>query len=108
MSEEQVPYEKLGKPKKSKEITKRKPKKPHLISDEDAQTLTKIAEKAKNLRIGMNMSYEGFALKAGINRNSYFRFEKSAQTGNNFTVVLMLQVIRGLNMTPSQFFKDIK
>jgi DNA-binding XRE family transcriptional regulator len=108
MSAERLPYEKLGKPKKSEETSQRKPKKPHPISDEDTKTLMMIAEKAKNLRIGMNMSYEEFALHAGINRNSYFRFEKSAQTGKNFTVALLLQVIRGLNMTPSEFFKDIQ
>ena len=108
MSKEQVPYEELGKSKKSIEQSKRKPKKPHPISDEDVQTLTKIADKAKILRKGMNLSYEEFALHSEINRNTYFRFEKSAQTGNNFTVALLLQVIRGLNKKPSEFFKDIK
>jgi len=108
MSEEPVQYGRLGIPKKSEVTSQRKPKKPHPISEEDAKTLMMIAVKAKNLRKGMNLSYEEFALRSGINRNSYFRFEKSADIGNNFTVVLMLQVIRGLNMTPSQFFKDIK
>jgi hypothetical protein len=108
MSEEPVQYGRIGKSDEIKQKQERKPKKPHPISEEDAKTLMMIAVKAKNLRKGMNLSYEEFALRSGINRNSYFRFEKSADIGNNFTVVLMLQVIRGLNMTPSQFFKDIK
>jgi hypothetical protein len=108
MSAARLPYERLAKSKKSKEMTKRKPKKPHPISDEDTRTLMMIADKAKKSRTVMNMSYEAFALHAGINRNSYFRFEKSAETGKNFTVALLLQVIRGLNKKPSDFFKDIK
>jgi DNA-binding transcriptional regulator YiaG len=108
MSAERLPYERLGKAKKSKEMTKRKPKKPHPISDEDTRTLMMITDKAKKLRKDMNLSYEEFALRSGINRNSYFRFEQSASKHNNYTVSLLLQVIRGLKMTPSEFFKDIK
>ncbi len=67
-----------------------------------------IADRAKNLRKGMNFSYEEFALNSGVNRNTYFRFEKSAESGKNFTVALLLQIIRGLHMTPAEFFKDIR
>jgi DNA-binding XRE family transcriptional regulator len=108
MSEEATPYGKSAKPKKSLEIPKRKPKKPHVISSEDTKKLMLIAEKATSLRKATNMSYEEFALHAGINRNTYFRFEKSADTGENYTVAVLLKVIRGLNISVSDFFQDIK
>ena len=108
MRRENVQSEPLSESKKSDEIHKRRPKKPHLIPDEDTKTLMMIAVRARNLRKGMNISYEEFALKSGVNRNTYFRFEKSAESGKNFTAALLLQIIRGLHMTPAEFFKDIR
>ena len=108
MREEQAPYKKLVKAKKSLETPRRRPKKPQIISPEDKKKLLLIAEKATTLRIAKNMSYEEFALHAGINRNTYFRFEQSSQEYKNYTVALLLKVIRGLNLTPSEFFKDFK
>jgi DNA-binding XRE family transcriptional regulator len=108
MSEKQVPYEKLVKAKKIGETVTRLPKKPMVVSDNDKIRLKLIAEKAANLRKEMKISYEEFAIRAGINRNSYYRFEKSADTGENFTVALLMTVISGLGITPAEFFKDIK
>lgn len=108
MSEEATPYGKSTKPKKSLKTSKRKPKKPQVITPDDTKKLILIAKKATKLRIATNMSYEEFALHAGINRNTYFRFEQSSQKFKNYTVALLLKVIRGLNLTPSEFFKDIK
>jgi transcriptional regulator with XRE-family HTH domain len=85
-----------------------KEKKPHAIPDVDREYIKKIAVKAKFLREEKGYSYESFALHAGVNRNSYFRFERSAVKGDNYTVALLLRVIRGLNMTTSEFFKDIQ
>jgi transcriptional regulator with XRE-family HTH domain len=82
--------------------------KTHIIPDIDRDYIKKIAAKAKLLRDDKGYSYESFALHAQINRNSYFRFERSAVTGDNYTVALLLRVIRGLNMTTSEFFKDIQ
>jgi len=107
MSEEQAPNNKLVKAKESFGTEKRRPKKPMVISDDDTNRLKLIAEKAKNLRNEMDISNEEFALRARINRNTYYRFEKSAETGDNYTVALLLNVITGLGTTPAEFFKDI-
>jgi transcriptional regulator with XRE-family HTH domain len=85
-----------------------KESKSHNIPDIDRDYIKKIAAKAKFLREEKGYSYESFALQAQINRNSYFRFEKSAVTGDNYTVALLLRVIRGLSMTATEFFKDIQ
>jgi transcriptional regulator with XRE-family HTH domain len=82
--------------------------KQHVIPEADREYLKKIASTAKQMRIATGFSYEEFALKAGINRNSYFRFEKSSQTGDNYTVALLLKVIRGLSKSTSDFFESIK
>lgn len=82
--------------------------KAHIIPDIDRDYIKKIAAKAKLLRDDKGYSYESFSLHAQINRNSYFRFERSAVTGDNYTIALLLRVIRGLNMTTTEFFKDIQ
>ena len=92
------------------QATTTKEKKSHVVPDVDRDYIKKIAAKAKELRIKAGYSsYESFAMHAGINRNSYFRFEKkSAETGENFTIALLLKVTRGLNMTMTDFFHEIK
>jgi len=107
MRKEKVPSHKLVKDIESIEAAKRSPKKPMVISDDDTKRLMLIADKAKKMRIAKNMSYEQFALHAGINRNSYFRFEKSASSADNYTVALLMTVISGLGTTPAEFFKDL-
>lgn len=83
--------------------------KSHNIPDIDRDYIKKIAARAKELRIQSGYSYESFAIHAGINRNSYFRFEKkSAESGENFTIALLLKITRGLNITMTDFFQDIK
>ena len=83
-------------------------KKPHEISDLDRETIMRIAAKAKALRIKMGYSYEEFALNhAKINRNTYFKFEKSALSGDNFTINTLARVLRGLNQTFQSFFQDL-
>jgi transcriptional regulator with XRE-family HTH domain len=82
--------------------------KAHIIPDIDRDYIKKISAKAKFLREEKGYSYESFALHAGLNRNTYFRFERSAVTGDNYTIALLLKVIRGLNMTSTEFFKDIQ
>jgi len=82
--------------------------KSHNIPDIDRDYIKKIAARAKELRIQSGCSYESFAGHAGINRNSYFRFEKkSADSGENFTIALLLKITRGLNITMPDFFQDI-
>lgn len=82
--------------------------KPHQIDELDRATIKLIASRAKELRIQMGYSYEEFALHAKINRNTYFKFEKSALTGDNFTVAILLKVIHGLDMTLESFFNGMK
>jgi DNA-binding XRE family transcriptional regulator len=107
MSKKQSPYSKVLKSKESVEAVKRLPKKPMVISDDDTKRLKLIAAKAKKMRIAKKMSYELFALHAGINRNSYYRFERSATSGDNYTVALLLKVITGLDSTFKEFFEDL-
>jgi len=81
----------------------------HSISEVDREQIKKIAEKVKELRIKAGFSsYEGFALHSGINRNSYFRFERSASTGDNYTIALLIKITRGLNISLSDFFYDFE
>jgi hypothetical protein len=97
----------MAKARKSVEPAKRLPKKPMVISNDDCQRLKLIAEKATKLRKDMGISYEEFAIRSRINRNSYYRFEKSVDSGDNYTVALLMTVISGLDLTPAEFFKDI-
>ena len=91
------------------QVTAAKEIKAHVIPDVDRDYIKKIATKVKELRIEAGYSsYESFALHAGINRNSYFRFEKkSADGGENFTIALLLKIVRGLNMSMPQFIQHI-
>jgi DNA-binding XRE family transcriptional regulator len=82
--------------------------KSHPIPDIDRELIMKIAARAKEMRVNSGHSYESFAIRAEINRNTYFRFERSAKTGENFTMALLIKVIRGLNMTVSEFMKTIQ
>jgi|ERR1035437_115583 transcriptional regulator with XRE-family HTH domain len=81
--------------------------KSHNIPDIDRDYIKKIAAKVKELRVKAGYSYESFAIHADINRNSYFRFERSATTGDNYTIALLLKISRGLNITMSNFFQSI-
>lgn len=108
MSEDQVPYAKKAKEEKSIGTAKRRKKKPMVISDGDVKILRMIVYKAINLREEMDVSSEEFAIRNGINRNSYYRFEKSPLTQDKYSVALLIKVIRGLGLTPAQFFKNIR
>jgi len=81
--------------------------KKHEIPELDTKTIKRIATKAKTIRIKQGYSYEAFALHAGLNRNTYFKFEKSASTGENFTMVTLLKVVRGLKQTLGSFFETL-
>jgi len=77
------------------------------IPEIDQATIKKIATRAKDMRKVKGYSYEGFALHADINRNTYFKFEKSAATGENFTIATLLKVVRGLEQSLGSFFEDL-
>lgn len=82
-------------------------KKKHDITELDRESIKRIALKAKKLRVAKGYSYEQFALIANINRNTYFKFEKSSTTGDNFTIAVLAKVIRGLDQTFESFFKNL-
>ena len=81
--------------------------KKHDISELDRDSIKRIAARAKEIRVSQGYSYEDFALHAKINRNTYFKFEKSATTGDNFTIAVLAKVIRGLDLTFETFFQGI-
>lgn len=108
MSEEQASYNKVVKAKKSQTTSNRRPKKLMVVSAEDNNRLKLIAKKAAEMRNKKDISSEDFAQRSGISRNSYYRFEKSAESGSNYTVSLLLKVISSLGSNPAEFFKDIQ
>jgi len=75
------------------------------ITPEDQKTLEAIGAKVKKLRQQVESNYEVFAFKNDINRVSQYRLENGK---GNFTMNTLLKVLRGLNTTPEEFFKDIK
>lgn len=108
MSEYPAPSGKSNISLEEKPKKKRLPKKPMEISESEKNLIMAIARKAKELREKQGLSYENFAVKAGINRISYYRFEKSSTTADNYTIELLIKVISALKRTPEEFFKDIR
>ena len=108
MSEDPVPSQKSIKSVEEKTKKKRLPKKQMKISKAEKNLIMAIAKKAKKLREETELSYENFATEAGINRISYYRFEKSSSTADNYTIELLIKVIGALKLTPEEFFKDIR
>lgn len=78
-----------------------------LKEDYDRETIMRIASKAKTLRKELGYSYESFAMHAQINRNTYFKFEQSSTTGDNFTIGVFLKVLKGLGLTLEEFFQGL-
>jgi len=107
MSKDHAPTKKSTKSVEETPVKLKRHKKEWESSELEKETIMAIAKKAKKLREDSKMSYEDFALEAGINRNSYYRFEKASFTGKNFTIGLLLKIIGALNLTPEEFFKDI-
>lgn len=81
--------------------------KKHEVPELDKDTIKRIAAKAKDMRKKKGYSYEGFAMHAKINRNTYHKFEKSATTGENYTMATLLKVVRGLEQSLASFFEDL-
>ena len=75
--------------------------KQRIIPPDDALIIKAIGELAKELRKKTGLSYEEFATQNGINRITYYKFESGNQ---NFTVSILIKIVRGLGMTLKQFF----
>lgn len=84
-----------------------KERKTHEIPELDKETIKIIASKIKETRKSKGYSYEEFALRSNVNRNTYFKIERSSETGENFTISTLLKVLRGLDLSLSEFFKDL-
>ena len=77
------------------------PKKERQILDEDLDNIKEISAKVKQLREQQGYSFEGFANHIGLHRTTYYKLEQ----GKNFNISTFLAVLRGLELSPLQFFK---
>ncbi len=86
-------------------MPEKREKKTTEVSELDQKTLEAIGEKVKELRKTKESNHEVFAYKNDINRVSLYRIENGK---GNFTMNTLLKVLRGLEVTPEDFFKGIK
>ncbi|MBX2985159.1 MAG: XRE family transcriptional regulator [Bacteroidia bacterium] len=69
----------------------------------DKETLEKIGQKIKNLRLGKGYrSYETFAVAHDIDRKYYWSIEK----GRNISLVYLKRILDIHELTFEEFFKD--
>jgi len=74
-----------------------------LIGDPGKDELLKLANRMKILRLRAgHLNYEKFALGNGIARAQY----RSYELGANITYANLLRVIRALNVSTSEFFRE--
>ena len=64
--------------------------------------LQKLASRIKEFRLTQHSNYEDFANKHRIGRSQYFRYEH----GEDLRYFTLLRVIRGLGITPREFFSE--
>jgi len=65
--------------------------------------LKKLGERIRELRIKKGYTnYEHFAYENGISRTQYGKYEK----GENLKFLTFLKVLKGLDVSVSEFFKD--
>ena len=81
-----------------------KTEKPRIIADADLQQLQAISSKIKQLR-EENWKFEAFAKHAGVHRTTLFKIEKN---GLNLNLSTFLKILRGLDITPVQFFQSLE
>ena len=79
--------------------------KPRIIPDEDLQQLQAISSKLKAIREQKGLKFEAFAKHSGVHRTTLFKIEKN---GQNLNLSTFLKVLRGLDMTPMQFFQSLE
>lgn len=80
-------------------------KKQITISETDQRTMKLIGDRVKELRREKSSNHETFAYENDINRISLYRLENGK---GNFTINTLLKVLRGLDVSPEEFFKGIK
>jgi transcriptional regulator with XRE-family HTH domain len=78
-----------------------KKKRPEIPVD---QQLKEIGEKVRELRRQKNPNYEAWSYLNGINKVSLLRIER----GENVTMKMLLEILKKLNVSVQDFFKDIQ
>ncbi len=66
--------------------------------------LKKIGDKVRELRKASEPNYETFSKKYHINKVTLQRIE----SGQNFTMASLLQVLKALNVSVNQFFFELE
>lgn len=73
-------------------------------SKNDEIALKKLGERIRELRIKKGYTnYEHFAYENGISRTQYGKYE----TGENMKFLTFLKVLKGLDITINEFFKEL-
>ncbi|MFB9844035.1 helix-turn-helix domain-containing protein [Mucilaginibacter ginsenosidivorans] len=71
---------------------------------EDEELLRRFAARVKALRKAQGFpDYEDFANARGLNRSQYGRYERGV---SDIRLTTLLKVIRGLGVTPAEFFSE--
>ncbi len=71
----------------------------------EEKTIQYISNKIKKIRKERGYSsYENFAIDNNIDRKQYWRIE----TGQNLTIKTLIKVLNLLDISFSEFFKDLK
>jgi transcriptional regulator with XRE-family HTH domain len=68
------------------------------------QQMKTIGERVRELRRQKNQNYEAWAYLNGINKVSLNRIER----GENVTMKLFLEILKKLDVSVQDFFKDIR
>lgn len=79
--------------------------KKRIIESVEAEIIQAIAKKAKRLRQERGLSSEAFANMNKINRITYYKFESGVQ---NFNIVTLIKVIKGLEISMPDFFSTLE
>jgi transcriptional regulator with XRE-family HTH domain len=73
------------------------------LTDEEKELLKKLGQRIKELRIKKGYTnYEHFAYEHGISRTQYGNYE----TGENMKILTLVKVLKGLNVSLSEFFSE--
>jgi transcriptional regulator with XRE-family HTH domain len=73
------------------------------LTDEEQELLKRLGQRIKELRIKKGYTnYEHFAYEQGISRTQYGNYE----TGENMKFLTLIKVLKGLDVSLSEFFSE--
>jgi transcriptional regulator with XRE-family HTH domain len=73
------------------------------LTDEEKELISKLGQRIKELRIKKGYTnYEHFAYEHGISRTQYGSYE----TGENMKFLTLVKVLKGLDVSLSEFFSE--